>query len=108
MAGIEKFVRLARASQRTGFALPVIESADEAVKVVREVAAGLASLPENDRLNLLSDLRELSIALEGRSERLRQEMAGNLLTLKAASFGRKVCSAYARNAAAVARIRPRS
>jgi hypothetical protein len=107
MAGIEKFVRLARASKRADFALPVIESADEAAKIVREVAAGLAKLPEKDRLNLLSDLQELSAALEGRSKRLRREMADNLVTLKAARFSRRVCSAYARSAASAARYRSR-
>lgn len=96
MSGIDKYVRLARASRNAGFTLPVIESADEALAVVRELAGSLARLPEGDRLALLGDLKELSLALEARTARLRQEMEDNRRALSAARTSRRACAAYAR------------
>jgi hypothetical protein len=110
MADIYKYIRKAAASKQADFALPVIDSPEEAIRVAREAAASLAKLPEHQRLSLLSDLDQLSQALAGRVERLRREMDSERMKIRDARFGRQVCNSYARSVSAVinlgARRRP--
>lgn len=108
MSGVDKYIRRARASQKAGYSLPVIESADEALAVVRNLADGLSRLSERDRLALLGDLKALSVALEARSERLKIEMDDNRRALGAARVSRRACAAYARwGGGSVTPFRPR-
>ncbi len=97
MAGIDKYVRKAAQSKQAGFTLPVIESAEDALRVAREAAASLQTLPDDARLALLSDLGELSTAISGRIDRLQQELAITSLQLQQARFGSKVCRSYMQN-----------
>jgi hypothetical protein len=101
MSNIHKYIRKASASERADFDLPVIDTPEEALRVVRDVAEQLKHLPNEERLSLLSDLCELSKALTGRIERLQQELAVNRAKLHDARVSRRACASYARNAGVV-------
>jgi len=99
MAGIDKYIRKAAQSKTADFTLPVIDTAEDALRVAREAAASLQTLPDDERLALLSDLGELSTAISGRIDRLQQELAITGLQLQQARFGAKVCRSYGQTAA---------
>jgi hypothetical protein len=101
MSSIEKFIRKAALSERVEFELPVIDTPEEALRVVREVAELAKNLPGNERLSLLSDLCELSRALSGRIERLQKELASSQANLHGARVSREACASYARAAGVV-------
>lgn len=101
MSSIEKFIRKAALSERVEFELPVIDTPEEALRVVREVAALAKHLPSDERLSLLSDLCELSRALSGRIERLQRDLAANEAKLREARVSREACASYARTASTV-------
>jgi hypothetical protein len=105
MGEITKYIRRAKASRATGFALPVIETPEDALRAAREVAAGLGALPEGPRVAFLSDLQELSEALDGRIARLDQEMADSQRKLQQSRFGSQVCRSYVKSASAVAALK---
>jgi len=104
MTNIRKYVRKAAASKRADFTLPVIDSADDALRAAREVAESLKRLPEAEQLALLSDLDELSKAIDARVEVLQNELAETGAKLKQVRFGRKVCDSYAQRAGGVIRL----
>lgn len=107
MSEIDRYIRKAIASKRADFALPVIDSPEDAMRVIRAVAARLPTLPENEQLVLLSDLAELSSALAARVERLDREMARDRVKIHEARFGRRVCASYARHAGVVVQLNSR-
>jgi hypothetical protein len=102
MSGIDKYIRKATKSKREAFALPVIDSAEDAVRMAREAAASLQSLPDDQRLALLSDLEELSDAIGGRIDHLQQALAETGLKLQQARLSRKACLSYVQGASRAA------
>jgi hypothetical protein len=98
MSELGKYLRQAKASKAAGFSLPVIASAEDAVRVVREAGAQLAHLPSAQRLALLSDLKELSVLLADQMSYLDHEMSGIRERLSQARSSRLACYSYARSA----------
>lgn len=98
MSEIGKYLQRARASQRAGFGLPIVQSADDAVRVVREAAAELEGMAAAERLSLLSDLRALSDLLAGQIDRLNKDMAETGQTLHQIRASRRALNSYAQSA----------
>jgi hypothetical protein len=107
MGELIRYIRKARASRYANFRLPIITSPEEAKAIAAKVGAELVSLPANEKLSLLSDLQVLSDALEGRIQRLDEEMAEARLKLQQVRFSRRVCRSYAQSAAAVIQLHRR-
>jgi hypothetical protein len=107
MGEINRYLRRAKASRAADFALPVIETPEDALRAAREVAAGLGALPDGARLARLSELQELSDALDGRIARLGEEMADNQRRLQQSRFGSQVCRSYIKSAGAAASLKAR-
>lgn len=88
--------RLARASQRAGHAVPVVETPDEALRLAKAVARGLADLSEDERLVLLSDLDAIGRTLAQRLRRLEAEMVQARGDLNAVNRGCAAMASYLR------------
>lgn len=100
MSEIGKYLRRAKASQRAGFGLPIIDSREEAVRVVREAAAQMEAMAAPQRLSLLCDLKILSDMLAGRIDHLDRELVETGEKLKQIRISRRAIRTYAQVASA--------
>ncbi|MGA0601205.1 hypothetical protein ACO2Q3_10935 [Caulobacter sp. KR2-114] len=95
MASLDAYLRRAAASQRADFTLPVIDTAEEAIAVVREVAERLRTLEPDQQLCLASDLKRLSQAMAQRVQRLRRDQGTLRQRILQARTARSRHDAYA-------------
>jgi hypothetical protein len=97
-------LRAERCAQ-SGLAQPIVGTPEEALAISARIAAQLAALPASERLLFLAYLDQISSTLQGRLERLAQDMAetgGRLAALRRVGAG---CRAYAGAAAGPTRRR---
>lgn len=71
---LEQVLERARRCRRHGFDRPLVDDAEGAAAVSREIAARLAALPATDRSLLISDVEVLQAVLAGRLSALRLAM----------------------------------
>jgi hypothetical protein len=98
-------LRAERCAQ-SGLAQPIVGTPEEALALGARIAAQLAALPNSERLLFLAYLDQISSTLQGRLERLAEEMAASGERLTAAQRQGAGCRAYA-TVAALPRRRPR-
>jgi hypothetical protein len=76
-------------------AAPIVGTPEEALALGARIAAQLAALPASERLLFLAYLDQISSTLQGRLERLAQDMAESGERLAAARRLGDGCRAYA-------------
>lgn len=106
MDRIEQLRLKAEASRQFDFALPVVDTVEDARAIAAQVAAQVAALPDDQRLLALSHLNDLRETLDGRLGLLEREMAENRRQLRLVNQGLEACKRYGAGEA-LSRRRPR-
>lgn len=96
LGAIEELRLRAERSRQSGFALPMVASAEEAKALAHALARQIAALSGPERLLALAEIDHAYAALEGRLGRLSGELAENGRLLRAANDSGAACGAYTR------------
>jgi hypothetical protein len=95
MGSVQKLQVRAAGSRRADHRLPVVATVEEASALARDIARQLTGLSEPERLLAMSNLDEVRRALDGRMDRLSEDLAASRAELQALNRGLAAAGGYA-------------
>lgn len=92
---IRELLARARRSRREGYAAPVVESLEDAERLVAAITAQIARATPDERLLCLAALGEIDAALTASTAHAQAEMTATARQLAEARKGSAACRSYA-------------